>query len=275
MVENLWTSWNLPKRRLGRTIRVYPLLESTNTLALSLAAEIAHDGLAILAHEQSAGRGQQGRVWTAPPGSSVLLSVLLFPPPELRRPAVLTAWAAVAVAQTIQNTTGLHATIKWPNDVLIQGKKVCGILIEQRNSGRPEAPLATVVGIGLNVRQPAEYFAQAQLPLAASLASLSGQTPDTRTVAEVLLQRLDEDYHRLLAGDTTTLEVAWQKHLGIVGNPVVVETAQDSRTGRLIDVTLEAVVLETPDGAMERIAPELVRHLTARPRSAPRTARVS
>ena len=83
--------------------------------------------------------------WLAAPGASVLLSVLLFPPPPLRRPSILTAWAAVAVCKIIQKLVGCAARIKWPNDILLGGRKVCGILIEQ---GR-----GTVAGIGLNVRQ--------------------------------------------------------------------------------------------------------------------------
>src|SRR5206468_7692987 len=86
----------------------------------------------VLAREQTAGRGQHGRAWQAPAGSSVLLSVLLCPPPALRRPALLTAWAAVSVCETILQLTGLQAKIKWPNDVLIRGRKVCGILIESK-----------------------------------------------------------------------------------------------------------------------------------------------
>ena len=87
-------------------------------------------GLALLANEQLAGRGQFGRSWQAPAGSSVLVSVVLFPPQPLCRPALLTAWAAVSVCNLIEEITGLKARIKWPNDVLVHGKKVCGILIE-------------------------------------------------------------------------------------------------------------------------------------------------
>ena len=97
-------------------------------------AEFAHDpacgGIVVTADLQSCGRGQHGRVWESPPGVNVLLSTLLFPPPELRRPALLTAFAAVSVTETILEVTGQHSTIKWPNDVLLSGKKVCGILIE-------------------------------------------------------------------------------------------------------------------------------------------------
>src|SRR5207245_2431978 len=111
-------------RRLGRRVLVFDQLDSTSTYAAGLAGDPANDGMVILAREQTAGRGQHGRTWSAPAGSSVLLSVLLFPPPELRRPAILTAWVAVSVCETILKLTGLQAKIKWPNDVLIRGKKV-------------------------------------------------------------------------------------------------------------------------------------------------------
>src|SRR5262245_24669040 len=110
---------SLPSSRLGARLWHFPQLDSTNELALNLAGQPEHDGLAILADEQSAGRGQYGRTWTAPPGSSVLLSLLLFPPESLRRPSVLTAWAGVAVCETILEVAGLQAKIKWPNDVLV------------------------------------------------------------------------------------------------------------------------------------------------------------
>src|SRR5438046_7649419 len=134
--------WQLDTCRLGRQVLIFDEVDSTNSRAAALAADPANDGLVILAWAQSAGRGQHGRSWQCPAGDGVLLSVLLFPPPPLRRPALLTAWAAVSVCETVREAAGLQARIKWPNDVLVQGRKVCGILIEQ---GR-----GTVAGIGLN-----------------------------------------------------------------------------------------------------------------------------
>src|SRR5262249_51940124 len=124
--------WRLKTRCLGRRVLVFDRLDSTNTFAAALAHDPANEGVVVLAREQTAGRGQYQRTWQAPAGTSVLLSVLLFPPPTLRRPALLTAWAAVSVCEAILQLTGLQAKIKWPNDVLIRGRKVCGILIEQR-----------------------------------------------------------------------------------------------------------------------------------------------
>ncbi len=250
-----------PTRHLGRRILSFARLDSTNALALALADDPARHGLVLLADEQTAGRGQYGRSWQAPPGSGVLMSVLLFPPAELRRPALLVAWAAVAVSELVGGAIGIPATIKWPNDVLVRGKKVCGILIEQRNSGHPERPLATVVGMGLNVTQPAEAFAAAGLPDAASLLSLSGARLETGVMADRLIDQLDTTYDRLLAGDVAALESRWRAGLGLLGRPVRVEAIDGERHGRLVRLALDGLELDV-GGRIVRLAPEVVRHIT-------------
>src|SRR5215467_12906817 len=106
-------------RHIGRRVLLYDRVESTNSLALELAGDPTSDGLVLVTREQTAGRGQHGRTWLSPAGSSALLSAILFPPPPLRRPAILTAWAAVSVCQTVRETTGLEPRIKWPNDVFL------------------------------------------------------------------------------------------------------------------------------------------------------------
>jgi BirA family biotin operon repressor/biotin-[acetyl-CoA-carboxylase] ligase len=251
----------LATRALGRRVLVFPRLESSNSLALSLATDPAQHGVVLLAGEQSAGRGQYGRGWEAPPGSSVLMSLLLFPPPALRRPALLVAWAAVSVCELVRAAAGLQTSIKWPNDVFVGDKKVCGILIEQRNSGDRESPLATVVGVGLNVTQPAEAFTAAGLPCAGSLFSTSGKMLDVEEIACQLIAQLDEEYDRLLQGDFTTLEARWRERLGLIGRQVCVEGVNQVLRGRLLDVTLAGLALEPATGATIRLAPEVVRHI--------------
>ena len=139
-------TWILNTRRLARRVLVFDRIDSTNSRLMELAGQPESDGLAFLADEQSAGRGQHGRRWLAPPRSSVLLSILLYPDEAINRPALLTAWAAVCVADVFRRLSGIAPTIKWPNDVLVRGRKVCGILIEQSRQGKTPA---TVVGIGL------------------------------------------------------------------------------------------------------------------------------
>ena len=161
-------------RHLGRTILLYRDVPSTNDLAASFAED--HAGTVFVADHQSSGRGQYGRIWQAAPGTSLLMSVLLFPPPELRRPVILTAWAAVALGDAIRELAGAEARIKWPNDLLVGGKKVCGLLIEQA--------AGVVVGLGLNLNQTAEDFAG--LPDAASLAMIAGRTVERDAALEAV-----------------------------------------------------------------------------------------
>jgi BirA family biotin operon repressor/biotin-[acetyl-CoA-carboxylase] ligase len=248
--------WQLDTRRLGRRVLVYDQLDSTNNLAAALADDPANDGVAILADTQTAGRGQHGRTWLAPPGASVLLSVLVFPPGPLRRPAVLTAWAAVSVCAVIQRLLGRPARIKWPNDVLLHGQKVCGILIEQ-NRG-------TVVGIGLNVQQTAEHFAQAGLPDATSLRLHAAPfTPlETAAVARELIRQLDTEYDLLCAGETAALEACWKWHLGLLGKQVVAECPDGTYRGRLLDLSFAGVELERAGTLPLVLEPEKIQHLS-------------
>jgi BirA family biotin operon repressor/biotin-[acetyl-CoA-carboxylase] ligase len=248
------------ERVIGRRTVYFDTIDSTNSYALGLAHDPGQDGLAVIAREQTAGRGQHGRAWSAPPGSSVLMSLLLFPPPPLRRPALLTAWAAVSVCRLIRQITGIHAQLKWPNDVLIGGRKVCGILIEQRSAGADG--LATVAGIGLNVTQPAQWFTTAGLNEGTSLASLTGDTLVSRAVADRLIVQLDDEYRRLLAGDRRTLETLWRQHLGLDGAEVSIEWTGEVLQGRLVNAAFDGLDVEIA-GKLVRLQPELVRHIKA------------
>jgi BirA family biotin operon repressor/biotin-[acetyl-CoA-carboxylase] ligase len=252
--------WTLVTRHLGWEVRVFDELDSTNTHALGLADDPKRHGLIILTRSQSAGRGQYGRTWTAPPESSVLASVLVFPPAALRQPVVMTAWGAVAVCEVILQLTGLQASIKWPNDIFLGGKKICGFLIEQKTTGAADAPLATVVGIGLNVTQPADVFQAANLPDAGSLISLTGKAFSVDGVARAIFHRMDEEYERLLRGDLASLESLWQWRFGLIGKPVVVDVADGTRRGRLLDISFQGLTLREAT-AIVQLTPAAVRHV--------------
>jgi BirA family transcriptional regulator, biotin operon repressor / biotin---[acetyl-CoA-carboxylase] ligase len=238
-------------------VLLFDELVSTNAFAAELAGDPANAGVCVLAAAQTAGRGQHGRSWVAPPDSGVLLSILLFPPSPIRRPVLLTAWAAVAVAETVRLAAGVQTTIKWPNDVMIAGRKVCGILIEQG--------AGTVAGIGLNVRQSAADFEAAGLPEATSLSLAAGRPIDTHAVARLLIERLDAEYDGLMRGDVASLESAWQWRVGLLGRPVVAElVAGGTASGRLRELAFSGVELEQTDGTPVRLTPEAIRHLRER-----------
>lgn len=268
--------WSLDTRRLGRRVLVFDRLDSTNNVAANLADDAANDGIAILADEQTAGRGQYGRTWLAAPGQSVLLSLVAAPPPELCRPVVLTAWAAVAVCATIQQILGEPTRIKWPNDVFLHERKVCGILIEliagrragcvsplsgiEQGADAPRSP-RFIVGIGLNVQQSAETFASAGLPEATSLAQWTARPLDTHTIAADLIRQLDRDYDALCRGDLNTLETHWRERLGLLGKHVVAECHDATHRGRLIELSFRAVEMGRSDEPSLVLSPERIRHL--------------
>ena len=255
--------WRLDTHLVGRRVLVFDRLDSTNRYAAELATDPANDGIVVLAREQTAGRGQYGRSWLCPADSGVLLSLLVFPPAALRRPVLITAWAAVAVCRTVHEATGIQPQIKWPNDVLVRGRKVCGILIEQ--SIRTGAEGGVVIGIGLNVNQTAEAFAEAGLTEATSLAALRGSALDCAGVARNLLGYLDVEYRRLRAGDLQTLEADWRGRLGLLGRTVLVESHDGDRCGRLRELGWDGLALEADDGTLVQLAPESVRHVHPAP----------
>ncbi len=248
--------WQLDTHQLGRRVVVYDATDSTSSRCAEFAGDPANHGLAVLAHTQTAGRGQYGRHWQCESGAGVLLSVLLFPPPALNRPAILTAWAAVSVCELVRDVAGLETRIKWPNDILIEGRKVCGILIEQ-NRG-------TVAGMGLNLNQTAEDFRAADLPEAASLRVFDGRVRAAEEIARRLLVCLDREFQRLCDGDIAGLEGRWRERLGLVGKPVEIEGHGQQWAGRLKALSFAALEFETPAGEKINLAPEQVKHIKVR-----------
>jgi BirA family biotin operon repressor/biotin-[acetyl-CoA-carboxylase] ligase len=241
-------------RLIGRRVRWFERVDSTNTLAAAHADERTNDGLVFVADEQTAGRGRAGRTWLSPPGCGLLMSVLLFPPEHVRQPVPLTVLAAVSVCEAIDHCTGLEANIKWPNDVLIRGRKVCGILVEQ---GR-----GTVIGVGLNVNTPAEAFAAVELPQAGSLRLFAGEVLDREAIARVLIQALDAGYQALLSGQTGDLESRWRAHSDLVGRQVLLSMQNGTQRGKVVDLSFTGVILQDAGGEVRRFVPELVQQIT-------------
>jgi BirA family biotin operon repressor/biotin-[acetyl-CoA-carboxylase] ligase len=259
--------WTLQTQRLGQRVLVFEQIDSTNNQARTLARP-ENDGLVVLARQQTAGRGRQGHSWQAPPRSSVLLSVVLFPPADLLRPALLTAWAAVAVADLVREHTGSMPRIKWPNDVLLKERKICGILLECVSTVHRESMI--IAGIGLNVTQsPAELNA-AGLLQATSLVQHQDRTPDPDRIARELIERLDAGYEQLRAGNWHCLESRWREYIGLLGKEVLVEhkiadhPSWSASRGVLSRLSFEGVELERPGCPPWQVSAEAIQQLSAR-----------
>jgi BirA family biotin operon repressor/biotin-[acetyl-CoA-carboxylase] ligase len=271
--------WELGTTTIGRRILVWQRVSSTNDIAARAAASRSNNGLVVLAEEQTAGRGRRSRRWFAPAGSSILMSVLLFVQDSLRSTPLLTSLAAVAVAEVISENLGLPARIKWPNDVRLEGKKFCGILVEdlaQRrrrkrassapNHGEPEtggskdsrasghSSRATVIGIGINANLDSRAFPQEIRSTATSLSEQSGGPVDRSELARRLIIKLDQYYNLTLRGKLATLWERWQSVADLVGGQVQLHRPKDRLIGKLLYLRPDcAVLLEDPLGTVHQI----------------------
>jgi BirA family transcriptional regulator, biotin operon repressor / biotin---[acetyl-CoA-carboxylase] ligase len=184
----------------------FRVTDSTNERAKALAEAGAPHGTLVTAEKQTAGHGRQGRSWTAPPGSSILMSLLLR---DLRPVhALLPLTAAVAVCEAV---APLDCAIKWPNDVWIDGRKAAGILVE----GRPQEGWA-VLGVGLNVNVRPEDFPPELRDTATSVAIASGEEADREEILTALLDRLEA----LLSESDEAVLAAWRDRDALLGRQV-------------------------------------------------------
>ena len=228
---------------------------STNADVAAAARGAAESGLVLVSDHQSAGRGRFTRVWEAPPGTSLAISVLLRPPPGV--PAKRWSWlpllTGLAVADGLRVATGIRAEVKWPNDVLIDGRKVCGILAERVDG---DAGAAAVIGMGVNTTL-AEY--QLPVPTATSLA-LAGADVEPGEVAAATLEALGQWYLRWLGG--ADLRADYAARCSSVGRTVrVQQSAIDSVVGEATGVDADGRLLVVVAGRVLPFAAGDVAHL--------------
>jgi BirA family biotin operon repressor/biotin-[acetyl-CoA-carboxylase] ligase len=235
----------LHTRVVGKKILCVDSCESTNDLAWQEALSGAADGTTIFAEEQSKGRGRFGRVWAAPKGQALLCSIILRPEIDVDRVPLMTAMAALAVADVV----GDEAQIRFPNDVMRGGKKIAGILVEARFiSSRPDV---FVVGIGLNVTGH---------PPGMNATSL-GESASRVDAARALMEAVDVWYGRL-SGNLRDYRKAWRERSFILGKRVRVKQNGKAVPGVAEDVDpLDGIVLRLDSGHPRTIRSEHVEHL--------------
>jgi len=188
---------NLSGAIIGRKIIVLEQTGSTNDAILRSATPTPKEGLVLFAEHQTAGRGQRGNRWESAAGKGLWLSILLRPKIDITNSPRLTVWAAEAVSEAIRHEFSLETTIKLPNDVQIDGRKVAGVLVEMR--AQEKAPHLAIAGIGINVNQSLEDFPAALQGGAISLAMALGQQVDRQRFAVALLRKLDRTYRESFA----------------------------------------------------------------------------
>jgi BirA family biotin operon repressor/biotin-[acetyl-CoA-carboxylase] ligase len=245
---------------------------STNADAMALAQRGEREGIVVVADHQSAGRGRRDRTWVAPPGGSLLVSVLLRPPGRVA--GAVTMAAGVAMAGAVEQVAGVAAGLKWPNDLVVGTgdgeRKLAGILAEAdwpagstASAGyrppRPHERAVVVVGVGLNVSWPE---VPDELDRLATALNLVGPEADRVELLVAFLRRLDEGYAALLADGADGLLDRWRARSVTLGRRVRVDLGADDVEGTAHDVTAEGhLVVATDEGARRTIAVGDVVHL--------------
>lgn len=233
----------LGTRLVGRQIQVWKRIGSTNDLAARAAASRENEGLVILAEEQTGGRGRQGRKWFAPPGSGILMSVLLFPPPEIAQAEALVCLSAVSAAQALDQFVTQPVEIKWPNDLYLAGKKVGGILVERG--------LGTVIGIGVNVHAVPQTE-ETEYPVAC-LQDYAAAELDRSQIVRSLLEALDARYAEACQDGIASAVTHWRNRAAFLGECIEIEVRGRQLSGTLLEIDpLTSLVLRMTHGTVDR-----------------------
>jgi len=223
----------LATRIVGREIHARGLVASTNDVLWELADRGAEEGTVVFAEEQTAGRGRLGRSWWSPRGKGIWMSVLLRPPASDGTVPMTTIVGALATAEAVRSTTRLPAMIRWPNDILVEGKKAAGVLVEAR-TGRNGRELVLGIGVDVNAMQ-------AEMPddiadLAVSLSEAAGEPVDEPGLAKALLGELDRWYQVKLGGDIEAINRRWRELSATLDHRIVLEEHGRRYEGNVIDV---------------------------------------
>jgi BirA family biotin operon repressor/biotin-[acetyl-CoA-carboxylase] ligase len=255
LTETDWTRADRPRPRVGRGLEVHRSIGSTNDRARALLDEPAGEGVAVLAEEQTAGRGRRGRSWRSPPGVNLTLSVAV-------RPAVPAAGAwmlAAAAGLACRTACAAHADValKWPNDVVaIDGSKLGGLLLETTVEG--DRVTTAVLGVGLNVNWRRADMPDDIAAGATSLADLASCPIDRVELLGALLDELDREVRELEAG-ISPLD-RYRAACATLGTEVTVETATGRVIGHAVDLNeYGALVVDGPGGRIELTSGEIVR----------------
>ena len=237
---------------VGRDIRVFEETTSTNDVIEKFARDGAKEGVVVFAESQTRGRGRLGRKWMSPTHKGLWFSVLLRPKLSPQETTQLTVASATALRRAIRNVTGLSAEIKWPNDLLVGGKKIVGILTEM--SAEVDRVRHVILGIGVDVNQDAAEFAPELRKTATSLKIELGEEISRAELATEILRELDTDYARICGGKFPQVADEWEAGCATIGQKVSVQMGVRMIRGCAESLDDDgALLVRTEHGHLERI----------------------
>lgn len=241
-------SYKLNTKIIGRRIYSYNQTSSTNDLAYRLAEDKLNEGACVFAESQDKGRGRLARKWESPKGVGIYFSVILRPKIAPQQAAQVTLMASLAVATAIRKITSLEAFIKWPNDILINGKKVCGILTEM--SAEMDTVKFLILGIGLNVNTSKEALPKG----AGSLKEELGEKVSRLEMAQAVLGKLDFYYQIFKEKGFAAIRGDWRELTHMLGSRVKVSCQSKKIEGLIQDIDKEgALVVRLDNGFQEKV----------------------
>lgn len=236
---------------IGRNIYHFDSLDSTNTKAKEMAMD-EEEGTVVVAEEQIKGKGRLGRDWVSPKGKGIWMSIILKPNMLPSEVAKLTLIGAAAVNKALEEM-GIISYIKWPNDIVIQGKKVCGILTEM--SCELNIINYVIMGIGINVNLLKEDFSQELVDKATSLKEITGRDLDRKRLLASVLNHFENLYLPFKQrGDiSATIDISREKSL-LIGKEIRILRGNDEKIGRALDIDEQGgLIIEYKDGTREHI----------------------
>ncbi|QRV21972.1 biotin--[acetyl-CoA-carboxylase] ligase [Lacrimispora saccharolytica] len=239
------------KGKFGREVEYHEIIDSTNIRAKRLAEEGASSGTLVLADLQEAGRGRRGRTWVSPSGNNIFMSLILRPDILPSSASMITLVAALAVYDGIKNLTGLAAGIKWPNDIVANGKKLCGILTEM--SAELEGIHYVVVGIGINVNM--EEFPEEVRQTATSLFLETGEKVGRSRLVAAVMEAFEQYYEEFISqGDLSGLISVYNKNMVNAGKEVRVLDRSGDYIGKALGINEKGELLvEVEPGKVRRV----------------------
>ncbi|MDK2811588.1 MAG: BirA family transcriptional regulator [Petroclostridium sp.] len=243
----------LSTRFFGKQIVYFDTVTSTNTIAKEIAAEGCQDGTVVIADQQTAGKGRLGRNWDSPPHTGIWMSIVLRPDIIPAQAPFITILAALAVARSLEQVTQVSPGIKWPNDIVLDKRKVCGILTEM--SAEIERVNYIVVGIGINVNTDIEDFPAGLQKTAASVKMITGQAVDRKSLVVKILENFEEVYTGAKDMNVrSSLMDEYRKYSLTLGSKVKAVYQTQEIEGTAVEITDNGeLIIETEDGVRQTI----------------------
>lgn len=229
-------------KRIGREILFFSEIDSTNSKAREEALRGAKEGTIIIADAQTRGRGRLGRPWESPPGMNLYASMILRPAIPLADAAAMPLLTGIAVAKGLGRSTGAAAGIKWPNDILVGGKKIAGILAEAEAAG--ERVRFIIMGVGVNVNVGADEMPSSLKETATSLRIVTGRELSRARVAAAVFEEMEEVYALFEEkGFAGRLRNEWNRLSVVNGKWATLSTLKESWAGKVLGIDEDGALL--------------------------------